>query len=237
MFYLELLSSLQQIRNHGIGAVTTNSHSVTVCGFLNLIMMLPLVYLILDALNAAANAVTASSVGAGRLILAAQQLQDCLEKNNPYQNNWLPGMVAQNTQWLPNPCQGEQEQVEALQNQAAAGGNQVASMQLGAAPAPQLAEATDPVPSTNPAIPANEWDVPEHGANNQWSPIEPEEIIEMIIQELGDQPRDEEMIQDILEGMKYVQLWCPWGGPKTRNLKWKFQYRPNNSDWIGKWCP
>lgn len=199
--------------------------------------MLLLVYLILDALNAAANAVTAASVGAGRLILAAHQLQECMEKNNPYQNSWIQGLAPHNLQWAAHPCQDEMNQVQELQNQGAAGGNQVATMQLGAAPAPQLAQATDPVPNPDPAIPANEYVVPEQGANNQWSPIAPDEVLDMIIEAMGDQPLEQNMADELMEGFKHVQLWCPWGGPRSRNLKWKFKYKPNDSSWIGKWCP
>nr|QMI57797.1 nucleoprotein [Pacific black duck chaphamaparvovirus] len=194
-------------------------------------------FLILDALNLAVNAVTASSVAAGRLILAAQQLEDCRSKNNPYRDQWLPGAVPQNLAWAPDPCRDLQEEVNALQDQAAAGGNQVATQQLGGAPAPQLAEARDPVPNQDPAVPANEFEIPEQGANNQWSPLVPEDIVEMIVQEMGDMPILDEDMEDIQIMFFHVNLWCPWGGPSSKNLKWRFRYQPRNSDWMGKWLP
>lgn len=195
------------------------------------------VYLFLDALNKAVNAVIAESVPAGRLILAAQQLEACRQKNNPYRDLWMPGLAPVRVAWAPDPCQKEQEEIQQLQNQGAAAGNQVATQQLGGAPAPQLASAQDPVPSTDPSIPANEYDIPMEGANNQWSPLIPEDVLDMIIDQMGDQPIDQEMQDDLMEMFKYVKLWCPWGGPATWNLKWKFKYHPKNSDWMGKWKP
>nr|QMI57883.1 nucleoprotein [Chestnut teal chaphamaparvovirus] len=194
-------------------------------------------YLFLDALNQTVNAVIAKSVGAGRLILAAQQLEECRSQNNPYQNSWLPGAVNQNLAWASDPCQNLQEEVDQLQKQAAAGGNKEATQQLGGAPAPQLAQAVDPVPSTDPAIPANEFEIPQEGANNQWSPVDPEEVVRMIVEEWGDRPVPDEYMEDIEIMFFHVQLWCPWGGPSTRNLKWKFRYLPKNSAWMGRWLP
>ncbi|QRK03695.1 nonstructural protein 2 [Duck-associated chapparvovirus 2] len=197
-----------------------------------------MVYFVLDALNQAVNAAVAHSVGVGRLVLAAQQLQDCREQNNPHRNSWLPGMPAQNLQWAADPCQKEQDQVDELMKQSAAAGNQVATQQLGGAPAPQLAESTDPVGNTDPAIPMSEYVVPQVGAQNPWSPVLPEDALEAILMEYQDQEPPEDMILDeILEMMRYFLLWCPWGGPGRKNLKWRFRYNPNNSDWAGKWIP
>ncbi|QRK03683.1 nonstructural protein 2, partial [Duck-associated chapparvovirus 1] len=192
-----------------------------------------------DALNQAVNAAVAASVGVGRLVLAAQQLQDCREQNNPHKSSWLPGMPAQNLQWATDPCQKEQEQVDNLMKQSAAEGNQVATQQLGGAPAPQLAEATDPVGNTDPAVPQSEYVVPVPGAQNSWSPILPEDALDAILMEYNEEggPWDEEMVDDILDMMRYFLLWCPWGGPGRKNLKWRFQYNPANSDWAGRWIP
>nr|QMI57929.1 nucleoprotein [Wood duck chaphamaparvovirus] len=212
-------------------------HFVTECGSLILIMTLLPAFSVLDALNQAVNAVIAKSVGAGRLILAAQQLEECRNQNNPYKNSWLPGAISQNLAWAPDPCRDLQEEVDQLQEQAAAGGNQVVSMQLGGAPAPQLAAANDPVPSTDPAIPANEFEIPQEGANNQWEPLIPEDVLDMIIEEMGDQPVQDEDMQDLELMFFHVQLWCPWGGPRSRNLKWSLKYQPKNSSWMGKWLP
>lgn len=197
----------------------------------------------LDALNQAVNAVTAASVGAGRLILASAQLAACRAQQDPRgpMNSWMPGMIPQNLQWAPDPCQSEQEQVDLLQEQASAGGNQVATQQLGAAPAPQLAEATDPVPNTDPAIPVTEFTTPpSEGAQNQWAPLLPEDILEMIIEAYEEEQHnapDVEMLDEILEQMKMYHLWCPWGGPGTQNMKWKMKYKPPLSSWINTWAP
>ncbi|UOH27042.1 nonstructural protein 2 [Galliform chaphamaparvovirus 8] len=199
-----------------------------------------LVCLSLEQLNAIANAVTAKSVGAGRLLLAAQQLQDCRERNNPYKESWLPGFPAQNLAWATDPCQKEQEAVDNLLQQGAAGGNQVATQQLGGAPAPQLAEATDPVGNTDPAIPANEFTTPEPGAQNIWSPIAPQDVIDMIVdmwQEQQENPPEPMLLDSILDQMRMYQLWCPWGEPGRKNARWKFIYKPINSRWVGNWLP
>lgn len=195
-----------------------------------------MVCLLLDSLNQAVNATIASSVGAARLLLAAQQLQECREQNNPYRNSWLPGLASPKLQWAVDPCQKEQEAVDQLNEQGAAGGNQVATLQLGGAPAPQLAMSVDPVPNPDPAVPLSEYVVPEpNGPQNNWTPVEPEDIIEMIIQEMGEQEINDADMEEILTSMRYVQMWCPWGGPGTHNLKWKYQ--PKSSTWINKWCP
>ncbi|QMI57830.1 nucleoprotein [Chestnut teal chaphamaparvovirus 1] len=222
----------------GNGVQTRKVLSKIECFSLNLIMICPMVFLLLELLNQAANAVTASSVGAGRLLLAAAQLQACRQENNPHRSQWLPGMVATNLQWAQDPCQKEQEQLNNLLEQGAAAGNQVATQQLGGAPAPQLAEATDPTPNTDPAVPMNEFVVPEQGANNQWSPLIPEDVLDMIVDQYqGEEPPDVEMLDSIMEQMRYYLLWCPWGEPGQRNLKWNFKYRPRNSSWIASWLP
>nr|WPV87711.1 nonstructural protein 2 NS2 [Chaphamaparvovirus anseriform 9] len=201
---------------------------------MNLIMICRMVCLILDALSQAVNAVIANSVEAGRILLASQQLAECRAQNNPYQNVWMPGLGIQNLQWAADPCQKEQEAVDQLQQQAAAAGNQVATQQLGGAPAPQLATSVDPTPNTDPAIPMNEY-IPAQGAQNAWSPLELNEIMEMIVQEAGDVEIDDMDLDEILNKMLYYKLWCPWGLPGTHNLKWKYQ--PKNPKWISQWLP
>ncbi|UOH27071.1 nonstructural protein 2 [Galliform chaphamaparvovirus 15] len=205
-------------------------------------MICHLVAFILELLNQAANAVTASSVGAGRLLLASQQLAECRQRADPRapMNSWMPGLHSQNLLWAPDPCQKEQDAVDQLQQQAAAGGNQVATQQLGGAPAPQLAEATDPVPNPDPAVPENEFAVPYPHTQNQWSPILPEDVVDMIVDHYRENdygPPDQDMLDEILEMMKIYHLWCPWGGPGVKNLKWRMKYQPPAHDWIGKWVP
>lgn len=202
-----------------------------------------MVYFILDALNKAANAVIANSQDAGRQLLAAQQtLEACRRANNPGLpgNTWIQGMRIQNAQWQPDPCQTEQEQVDQLMEaDLGGGGDKVATMQQGGAPAPQLAHPMDPTPNMDPAIADNEFTVQNPGAHNRWLNLEPHEIVNMIIDQWeaeGNMP-DTEMIDDILTQMRVVHMWCPWGGPWVTNLKWTFKYHPKNSDWIGKWLP
>lgn len=206
-------------------------------------MISVMVYSLLDALNQAANAVIAKSVDAGRQLLAAQQvLEACRNANNPGLpgNTWMQGMRMQNAAWAPDPCQAEQEAVDQLMEaDQSGGGDKVATMQLGGAPAPQLAHPMDPVPNQDPAIPANEYVTPEPGAHNQWTPLLPEEIVQMIIDEWdarGEHP-DVDMLEDILNPIKILHLWCPWGGPGVTNLRWTFKYHPKNSKWVGKWLP
>lgn len=195
-------------------------------------------FLFLEQLNQAVNAAIATSVGAGRLVLAAAQLQECRNQNNPHRNSWIPGMAAQNLQWAADPCQTQQEEVDQLIAQGAAEGNQVATQQLGAAPAPQLAESVDPVPNTDPAVPLSEFVVPEPGAQNPWSPVLPEEVMDMIIDLYeGEEPPEQMLLDNILDQMRYYLLWCPWGGPNLKNLKWHFKYKPKNSNWVGNWVP
>nr|QMI57945.1 nucleoprotein [Wood duck chaphamaparvovirus] len=196
-------------------------------------------FLFLESLAAAANAAIANSVGAGRLLLAAQQLEQCRQNTNPWRQSWLPGMPAQNLQWAADPCQKEKEAMENLIDQGQPEGNQVATQQIGGAPAPQLADTMmDPVGNTDPAIPANEYVTPLPGAQNPWSPVLPEDAIEAILMEWEDQDPPEDMLLDeLLDGMRYYLLWCPWGGPGTRNAKWRFAYKPVNSPWINKWSP
>ena len=198
-----------------------------------------MVFLFLESLNQAANAAIAANVGAGRLLLASQQLRECREANNPYKNSWMPGLAPANLQWAPDPCAEQEEALQNLMKQGAAEGNQVATQQLGGAPAPQLAESTDPTPNTDPAIPMNEYVVPTQGAQNQWSPIVPEDVMDMILDNYPEdaEPPEEMMLDEILEHMLYYIMWCPWGQPGTKNAKWKLIYKPINSQWVGNWTP
>lgn len=204
-------------------------------------MILVMQYLFLDALNQAANAVIAQSVDAGRTLLNAQQvLEACRQQNNPGLpgNTWIQGMRVQNAHWAPDPCQAEQDAVNQLMDaDEGGGGDKQATQQQGGAPAPQLANPVDPTPSEDPAIPANEFVVPEPGAHNQWIPLTDEQLQEMLWEAYKEHPVDEEMIQMILDPVKLVRMWCPWGGPGVTNLRWTFKYKPKNSKWIGKWLP
>ncbi|UOH27030.1 nonstructural protein 2 [Chaphamaparvovirus galliform5] len=149
-------------------------------------------------------------------------------------------MPAGNLMWAQDPCRAQQTEVDNLIEQGAAAGNQAATMQLGGAPAPILAQATDPVPNMDPAVPLNEFVTPEPGANNQWEPLLPDDILAMIVEEYErehQEPPDVEMLDEILEGMKKYQLWCPWGEPGRKNAKWNFKYKPINSTWVGNWLP
>ncbi|UOH27026.1 nonstructural protein 2 [Chaphamaparvovirus galliform4] len=197
-----------------------------------------MVYLFVELLNQAANAAIASNVAAGRLLLASQQLQECREANNPYKNSWIPGLAPANLQWAPDPCAEQEEALQNLMKQGAAEGNQVATQQLGGAPAPQLAVAMDPVPNTDPSIPMNEFVTPVPGAQNQWSPLVPDDVLEMIVDNYPEGEEPEEMMLDqILDGMLKYQMWCPWGEPGRKNARWKFIYKPINSRWVGNWTP
>lgn len=206
--------------------------------------MLVMGHLFLDALRQAADAVLASSADAARTVLAAQQaLEACRNQNNPGLpgNSWIQGMKAQNLVWAPDPCQQEQAALDNLNKQSAVEGNQEAIQGLGGAPAPQLATDWDPTPQTDPAIPESEYIVPEPGAASPFLPLTDEELRDLFFQAMKEIPLDQEMIEQfvdpIMSAVKYYHLWCPWGGPGVHQLKWKLKYKPNNQDWIGKWCP
>lgn len=192
-----------------------------------------------ERVQQAADAVLASSVGAARLALVAQQLADCRQANNP-RSQWLPGMVPQQAMWAADPCLPLENELASLQTEAA-GEKEVPAGNLGAAVAPQLATEGDPVPNMDPAIPAQEFTAGEPGASNRWAETwGPEDLLEMIIEEMGDRPLTSEEMEDlesILEMTQVVHLWCPWGGPGTKNLKWKMKYNPRNQGWLGKWAP
>lgn len=201
-----------------------------------------MVVLILEPITQAVNAVIAGNSAAARLLLASNQLNECILRNDPRApgNSWLPGMISQQNQWGPDPCAKEREAVESLQQQAA--GNQAAALQnLGAAPAPQLAHPQDPVPSTDPAIPVSEYVAPDPGMNSPWDTPNQEEIVNMIVEEFLQQRAaeltDEDLmeIESIFNVTRKLILWCPWGLPGVRNLKWK--YSPKNIDWLRKWVP
>nr|QMI57934.1 nucleoprotein [Wood duck chaphamaparvovirus] len=206
-------------------------------------MMLVMLFLILDILNQAVNAVIAKSVDAGRELLAAQQvLQACRQANNPGLpgNSWMQGMRLQNQMWAADPCQAEQQAVdELMEADEGGGGDKQATQQQGGAPVPQLAHPSDPTPSLDPAIPENEFVVPEpeQGAHNQWIPLTDEQLRDLLFQALEEHPVDPMEIENILNAKKVLHMWCPWGGPWVVNLKWAFKYHPKNSKWISRWLP
>ncbi|QMI57838.1 nucleoprotein [Chestnut teal chaphamaparvovirus 3] len=150
----------------------------------------------------------------------------------------MQGMRTQNLNWAPDPCQKEQDAVNQLMEaDEQGGGDRVATQQLGGAPAPQLAHPEDPVPNMDPAVPGNEFVTPDPGAHNQWMPMEAEDLLEMFFQALRDDPIDPMEIEQILNPVRILHLWCPWGGPGVKDLKWSMHYHPKNSKWIGKWLP
>nr|QMI57962.1 nucleoprotein [Grey teal chaphamaparvovirus] len=202
-----------------------------------------MVCLILDILNQAANAAAAKSADAARQLLVAQQtLEACRNMNNPGLpgNSWMQGARMQQAMWQPDPCAAQQEAVDNLIEQGAAGGNQVATQGVGGAPAPQLATSEDPVPNLDPAIPASEFEIPDQGAQNMYLPLGEEGLEEMIWEEIWQQHLNfdaEEMIDEMMQAVRYFKLWCPWGGPGVKNLKWSFKYKPKNKAWINNWLP
>lgn len=203
-------------------------------------MMFHMVVLFLERANRAVNAVAARSVARGRLIIASQQLQECRQQNDPRspQNSWLPGMQSQNLMWQVDPCEEQQKAMDELIQQSAQGQNRVATAQVGGAPVPQLAESTDSVTNTDPAIPMNEWDTPDpQGPENNWLDApDPYELWDEIMQEMRDQDLADSMEEDILQVMLHYQEWCPWGGPSEKRKKW-FWYKPIISAWITRWKP
>nr|QMI57848.1 nucleoprotein [Chestnut teal chaphamaparvovirus] len=213
----------------------------TECGHSTLNITYLMVVLILERANQAVNAVIADNSQAARLLLAAQQLNECINRNDPRApgNSWLPGVVDSRNQWAPDPCAKEREAVESMQEAIA--GEKVAALQnLGAAVAPQLAHPQDPIPNTDPAVPSSEFVVPDPGQNNPFNPLTEEEIMELIeqgmrepLEEWDEHMRD--LSNQISTVMRRLILWCPWGGPGMKNLKW--QYKPKNEDWLNKWVP
>nr|QMI57858.1 nucleoprotein [Chestnut teal chaphamaparvovirus] len=146
-------------------------------------------------------------------------------------------MRTQNLQWAPDPCQKEQEAVDQLMEaEEGGGGDKVATQQLGGAPAPQLAQTGDPVPNLDPAVPENEFVTPEPGAHNQWVPMSEEELRDFLLEALNDHSMDID-IDQILNPVRILHLWCPWGGPGVTDMKWAMHYKPKNSKWVGKWLP
>nr|QMI57913.1 nucleoprotein [Chestnut teal chaphamaparvovirus] len=204
-------------------------------------MTLVTVHSILDILNQAVNAVIAQNTDAGRQLLAAQQvLQACRDANNPGLpgNTWMQGARMQNQIWAADPCQAEQQAVdELMEAEEGGGGDKQAVQQQGGAPAPQLAHPMDPVPNMDPAVPVNEFVVPEPGAHNQWIPLTDEELRDLLFEALREHPVDPMEIENILNQKRVLHMWCPWGGPWVVNLKWAFKYHPKNSRWVSKWMP
>nr|QMI57804.1 nucleoprotein [Pacific black duck chaphamaparvovirus] len=228
----------------GDGVKVKKKCSSIECGFSNLNITYPMVNLILERANRIANAAIAANSQAARLLLAAQQLDECIQRNDPRApgNSWLPGVVNPNNQWGPDPCGKERETLESMQQSIA--GEKVAALQnLGAAVAPQLAHPQEPTPNTDPAVPASEYVVPDPGQDNPFMAMSHDEIMELI--EQGAQQAIEDFqthLAEIAEAMdtiygatRKVILWCPWGGPPVRNLKW--QYKPKNDSWLNKWAP
>lgn len=208
-----------------------------------------MVVLILERSNQAVNAVIASNSQAARLLLAAQQLNECINRNDPRSpgNSWIPGMVDSKSQWAPDPCAKEREAVESIQ-QAIAGEKVAALQNLGAAVAPQLAHPQDPIPNTDPAVPSSEFVVPDPGQDNPLNPLTHQEIMELIEEGMREDPMEvpedlleewDRMVQNQMNQISTVTkrliLWCPWGGPGVKNLKW--EYKPKNIDWLNKWVP
>lgn len=200
--------------------------------------MFLLICTFVERMNIAANAIIAKEAEAARLLLATQALQKCIQQNDPRGpgNTWL-GIVPQQAQWAPDPCQNERDTVAQMQEQTAADSNVPALQNLQAAPAPQLATTQDPVPAQDPMIPESEFTAPDPGINNMFSPQLPGNLEAMILGELGEDV-DQEMrdqVQDLLNATRVVRMWCPWGGPGTWNLK--LIYKPKNERWLGKWIP
>jgi len=70
-------------------------------------------------------------------------------------------------------------------------------------------------------------------------PIVPEDVMEMILENYPEDqdPPEDMMLDQILDGMYKYMMWCPWGEPGRKNAKWKFLYKPLNSSWVGNWIP
>ncbi|QEJ80806.1 NP [Psittacara leucophthalmus chapparvovirus] len=199
-----------------------------------------------ERVNLAANAAIVQQAAAARLLLASQNLAACREENNPYLPGRNPFGVPARLMWAADPCA---EQEKELAGATVAHADAVAAAQvsnaptaqdLPSAPAPQLSDSWD-IAATNPVIPESEFVTPDPHLQNMWSPLSILDVMEMIAMELENQGEStssseiEEEMELIYENMRAFQSWWAWEKPKRKRRR--YQFKPKNEDWIGRWMP
>nr|WPD49023.1 MAG: nonstructural protein 2 [Protoparvovirus sp.] len=191
--------------------------------------------IILERATRAVNAVIARQAQAARVLLAAQNLQQCREQNNPYApGNFLLG-PSLSQRWGPDPCLTQEKELAEAQLLA----SQIAGAPTPAAPhaavAPELSDSFDLNQNLDPSIPETEFITPDPCLNNMWSPDSIEQIMNEIWEEMEQQGggSDQEM-ETLLQNITTLLLWVPKKGIKRNK---KYQFHPNNQKWIGHWAP
>lgn len=217
------------------------------CGYLNSITK-HLVIIILELVNAAANALIAKQAAAARLLTASQALQACREENNPYSPSSF-FTAPRTAMWAPDPCLEQEKELAAatIQNKAAQSSAQVsnapAAAALEVAPAPQLSSTSDGLsPYMQPEIPITEFMVPSPAQSNMWSPDSILDVMDQIMEEMealspGSTSSSESIqapLQILYDMMVAFLHWMP---KKAKRPKQHLVYNPRNQDWIGRWGP
>lgn len=210
-------------------------------------------FLLPELVNIAANAAFVKQVEAARLLLVGNQLANCRERNNPY-NNWFQQPNPQ-AMFGPDPCLYLEKKHQYLQNKLSGAttesipavqqgqrSNAPTAQDLAAAPAPQLATGYDPIGNTDPAIPMEEFIVHSPGALSVWSPLSLDQAMEMIQMEIELEKQTQQIqiailniLEDIEGNAKLAKKWWCWGKAKYR--KHNLHFNPPNQTWIGKWNP
>lgn len=203
----------------------------------------------LEQVNQAANAVIAAEAGAARVLLAAQNLDQCRRENNPYQpGNFLLG-PPRNLMWAQDPCHQEEAELASAtaDHQAAQQLAQISGAPTPADPsaavAPVLSDTYDMNMAFDPIVPETEFTTPSPSLSNQWSPDSilnalalVQEQMEVMYPDTCSSSETSEEMELILEDIQNLGRWCPWDRPLRRPRK-KYQYLPKNKNWIGKWVP
>lgn len=218
----------------GDSVVLRKKHSKIECGYSHSIKLCKIVLIHLERLNLAVNAAIVSEAAAARLVLAGQALAECRQQNNPYLPGNSPLGPSRAQMYGPDPCmEQEKELAEAQAAQAAAQiSNAPTQQNLGSAPHVQLADTWDSSELYQPdTINA---DLPE--LESVYSPMRVQEVVHEILQKLGEEPTDEELMElEILEeNMRAVSLWIPL---PLRQTKKRYQLKLRNPGWVGKWVP
>lgn len=201
-------------------------------------------------MSEAANAVVAEQAESARQILVAQQLAKCREENNPYKNSWFPGMAPRSAMWAADPCADLEEQLRGATTEnmastsAGSRSNAPNAQDLASAPAPQLSSTfTDPIGSTDPAIPESEFAVPSPALVSMWSPTSIEETMCKIAEQIEKDEQmmvDQEMarILDLLEKqLNLAKMWMSCWGSEAGRFPVNVKLKPKNQAWVGRLMP
>lgn len=199
--------------------------------------------------NIAANALVVQQAAAARLLMSAQALAECREQTNPY----LPGNMGllgptRQQMWGPDPCATQEKDLAdaTAQNVAAQQAAQIQNapnmQDLQVAPAPQLVQTYDPLDPLRPDIPETEMIVPSPQMSMTWSPTSLLEVMDALAAEMEARSPANSLTSEDLEELFRIHMnliaLCHWDcGYPTHKRKKRYQYLPDNQDWIGKWLP